>query len=513
MEYNYKIYTPEKYAVSMVKRALNRYLESNSKEDILNIKIIDISCGSGNLLLAILEELLKVSKESFGEYKYSEKWLTGFDVDLNALKLLEKRAEAIFSKYGVVGKLNLKECDSLYEKIDEKYDIVIGNPPYLGEKNHKEIFQTIKETDFGKKYYKPKMDYFYFFIDKGIDILKDNGVLVYLTTNYWLKADSAEGIREKMKLEGSFFRLENYSYSIFKDAIGQHNIIFYWQKNRENLTISVNDDGIEYFIEQESIFTEEHNKIALIPPFWKENIKKIRDKSNVILGDLVNINQGIVSGADKVFVFDEYKAEFKKYLKPFYKNRDIEKYKISKEPPFWIMYLNTKSELDSVVMNYLLDFKNKLSLRREVVNQRINWWELQWARDEDIFLKPKIVVRQRCKTNKFAYTEKEFYGSADIYFLTAKTEKVNLYYLLGYLNSKIFFSWFNYIGKKKGKNLEFYSTPLKESPLYYPENKEDIDYIEKLVKKQLENYNEDIQAEIDRYFSEIMDIKNMSEEN
>lgn len=513
MEYNYKIYTPEKYASSMSKVALNRYLENNSKEDILNIKVIDISCGSGNLLLAILEELLKVSKEIFGEYKYSENWITGFDVDLNALKLLEKRAEALFFKYGVFGKLNLKECDSLYEKIDEKYDIVIGNPPYLGEKNHKEIFHTIKETDFGKKYYKPKMDYFYFFIDKGIDILKDNGILVYLTTNYWLKADSAEGIREKMKQEGSFFRLENYSYSIFKDAIGQHNIIFYWQKKIENSTISVNDDGIEYSIEKENIFTEEHSKIALIPPFWKENIKKIREKSNVILGDLVNINQGIVSGADKVFVFDEYKEEFKKYLKPFYKNRDIGKYEISKKPPFWIMYLNSKSKLDDVVTNYLLDYKSKLSMRREVINNRINWWELQWARDEDIFLKPKIIVRQRCKTNNFAYTEKEFYGSADIYYLTAKTDEVNLYYILGYLNSKIFFSWFNYIGKKKGKNLEFYSTPLKESPLYYPMDKDEIKYIENLVKEQLENYSENIQDEIDNYFSKIMDIKNMSEEN
>lgn len=513
MEYNYKIYTPEKYAFSMGKIALNKYLESNSKENIMDIKIIDISCGSGNLLLALLEELLKISKEIFGIYRYSENWITGFDVDMNALKLLEKRAEALFFKYGISGKLNIKNCDSLYEKIEEKYDIVIGNPPYLGEKNHKEIFQTIKETDFGKKYYKPKMDYFYFFIDKGIDILKDNGILVYLTTNYWLKADSAEGIREKLRLEGSFFRLENYSYSIFKDAIGQHNIIFYWQKNKQNLVVCVNDDGIEYSIEQESIFTDEHTKLVLIPPFWKENIKKIRDKSNVILGDLVNVNQGIVSGADKVFVFDEYREEFKKYLKPFYKNRDIGKYEISKKPPFWIMYLTGKSELDEKVMDYLLKYKNKLSKRREVINNRINWWELQWARDEEIFLRPKIVVRQRCKTNNFAYTEKEFYGSADIYYLTAKIENINLYYILGYLNSKIFFLWFNYVGKKKGKNLEFYSTPLKESPLYYPADKEELKYIEKLVKRQLENYTEDTQNEIDSYFNKIMDIKNMSGES
>ncbi|MGL5961369.1 MAG: TaqI-like C-terminal specificity domain-containing protein, partial [Cetobacterium sp.] len=371
---------------------------------------------------------------------------------------------------------------------------------------------TIKETDFGKKYYKPKMDYFYFFIQKGMDILKENGVLAYLTTNYWLKADSAEILREKLKLEGEFFRIENYNYSIFKNAIGQHNVLFYWQKNKNESLISIKDDDLEYTLNQSEIFAKEHNNIALIPPFCKESIGKIRLKSNYILGDLVKVNQGIVSGADKVFVFDEYKEEFKKYLRPFYKNKDIGKYSVSQLPPFWIIYLNGKSEIDEKLMDYLLEHKTKLSLRREAVQNRINWWELQWARDEEIFLKPKIVVRQRCKTNNFGYTEKEFYSSADVYYLTAKAEETSLLYILGYLNSRIFFYWFNYIGKKKGKNLEFYSTPLKECPIYYPTQSEEREYIVNLVKKQLENYSDEIQNEIDEYFSKIMGINIVEEE-
>ncbi|MEG0390143.1 MAG: hypothetical protein RR591_05760, partial [Cetobacterium sp.] len=77
LDYNYKIYTPEQYAISMAKIAIEKYLENFSKEKIDEIRVIDISCGSGNLLLAILEELLKISKQLYGEYRYNEKWITG----------------------------------------------------------------------------------------------------------------------------------------------------------------------------------------------------------------------------------------------------------------------------------------------------------------------------------------------------------------------------------------------------------------------------------------------------
>ena len=47
------------------------------------------------------------------------------------------------------------------------------------------------------------MDYFYFFIEKGIELLEDRGTLVYLTTNYWLRADGAKILRSTLE------RMEN----------------------------------------------------------------------------------------------------------------------------------------------------------------------------------------------------------------------------------------------------------------------------------------------------------------
>ena len=71
------------------------------------------------------------------------------------------------------------------------------------------------------------------------------------------------------------------------------------------------------------------------------------------------------------------------------------------------------------------------------------------------------------------------------------------------MNSTSFLQWFKYNGKTKGKNYEFYSTPLKETPIYYPENHLEVEYVANLVKKQIKNYNDEIQNEIDDYFEKI----------
>ena len=65
------------------------------------------------------------------------------------------------------------------------FDIVIGNPPYIGESGHKEIFREVAETNFGKRTNHGKMDFFYFFIDKAIDVHHGKGDLAFITTNYY----------------------------------------------------------------------------------------------------------------------------------------------------------------------------------------------------------------------------------------------------------------------------------------------------------------------------------------
>lgn len=502
-EYNYSIYTPHKIAKEIIEQTFKCYFgENKTLKKLKEVKLGDLSCGNGNLLLIALERLLEISKEITGEYFFSNTWITGFDINEEAVKLTMVRGRELLKKYGLIGEVRILCCNSLEIK-DMKFNILLGNPPYLGEKNNKSIFQEIRETEFGKKYYEARMDYFYFFIEKGIEILEDEGIMAYITTNYWLRADSGKKLRQTLRENGNFLEIKNYDNSVFTKAVGQHNIIFLWEKDKKKdkkVIINIPEKKFEI---KNTLLYDDNGKIVLADEETLRFNKKILKMSNYKMKDLVNINQGIVSGLDEAYIFEEYKDEFKDYLKPFYKNKDIGKY-INKKNSFWILYLDEKTIPDETVMKHLKKYQNKLLERREVKTGSINWWELQWAREREIFIKPKILVRQRCKTNQFSYNDGEFYGSADIYFITKKNDNVNLFYILGYINSEVFLQWFKYNGKIKGKNFEFYSTPLKETPVYYSENKKEIMYVEELVKKQIKNFSQEIEKEINDYFRKKM---------
>lgn len=523
---NYKVYTPYKYSDEITKEAFKEYFKKNyTKEKLEDLKIIDLSSGTGNLLCVALEKLIRLSKKIYGEYRYNENWITAYDLDKKALDEYQENIDKILKKYNLSGKIKIFLEDSLRADIREKYSIVLGNPPYIGEKNNKEIFTEIKNTSFGKKYYQSKMDYFYFFIEKGIDILEDDGILSYIVTNYWLKADSATILRNKLKEEGDYFYINNFNTSVFRNVNGQHNMIFSWKKIKNNLRCFIKNNTInektfkidkndvkqieeKFYLKNSELYDKKGN-IILTCIENKIFSEKILKKSNFILEDILNINQGIISGYDEAFIFEKYPKEYEKYIKPFYKSKDIFKYSSKNKNDFWILYLDKKSNPDEKLLNYLKIYKERLESRREVKTNKIKWWELQWSRDKEIFSGEKIIVRQRCKTNIFSYNNEDFFGSADLYYLTCKDKKIDIFYLLGYLNSEIFYKWYRINGKSKGYNLEFYSTPLKATPIFYPESKKEIEYISDLVKKQIKNYSNEIQDKIEKYF---LDVYNISEE-
>ena len=307
------------------------------------------------------------------------------------------------------------------------FDIVIGNPPYVGEKGNKEIFQPISKTNLGKRFYLGKMDLFYFFFHKGIDILKEKGQLAFITTNYYITADGGIKLRKDFSNRTNIKKLINFNeYKIFSSARGQHNMITFLEKapnknafcesiitrrkgnveeNKDVLNDIINGtdsetslynvlnkdlyDGDSYYIRLEGKLNDDD-------PLGKV-VQKIINKSNGLLGDFCNVNVGLLTGADKltdshiskynipypknsgIYIISTEELnnlnlteEERKYIVPWFKNSDIKQYYTEENNRLWLINISYPNVLEFNENNFPNIYKHISKYKTILENRKAN---------------------------------------------------------------------------------------------------------------------------------------------
>ena len=446
-------------------------------DQLLPLKILDLSCGSGVLLLSYLEFILRLIKRTL---KYSlddfEKIICnniyGVDVDHQAIEIFNQLILSLLESQALSSiQTNLFNLDSLNDELPfehESFDLIIGNPPYIGEKNNRDLFEAVKLQPWGKPYYEGKMDYFYFFIYKGYDYLKPNGSLCYLSSNYFLTADGAKKLRAFIKNHFFISRYCDYAQTTIFRNRRLHACQYVLQKKPaiEVINYSESMEFKKTFLPS-NIFKSDGTMVFLLNDHIQTVLQQMEEQSIGRLGELYDVFQGIVSGYDAAFVTKINASETKltEYYRPFYKNSDISDYLIQVLPSRQILYVDQPTD-DEILLDHLKPFRERLERRREVIRHVRSWYMLTWPRETSIFVGEKVVVPQRASYNRFSYTDKPFFASADVYFIKlTERSPYPLKVLTVLLNSDPYHTWLKHMGKRKGELLELYATPLKNIPL------------------------------------------------
>lgn len=431
------------------------------------------------------------------------------------------------------------------------FDVVIGNPPYVGEKGNKELFRPIAATQFGHKYYCGKMDLFYFFFHKGLDLLHNNGFCGFITTNYYLNANGAKNLRKDFRERGNIIKLINFNeLRIFQSALGQHNMITFLQKDNHqnnvkccitNITGIANDkilqnmvewkdNNTEYFIIDSNNLYDSNNNIA----FYKENpilAKMIKIKNfSIIKKDITSgidilqecvverhlkispeltVGKGIFAVENEEIPNLNFNKEELRLLKPYYTSEQISKYAIIKKNHKWIIYTN-KAICDTI--NNYPNVKKHFEKFQSIITSDNKPYGLNRAREQQKFEGEKVLSARMCKEPCFTFALGDTYVTR-AYLVIKPNNTINLKYLVGICNSHLFYYWLFYKGKRKGNQLQVDQDQILELPIYLPtpEKQEPIiKLVEQIISLKINQQDiSEYQKEID---NKVYELYNLSKE-
>ncbi|MDP8267793.1 MAG: N-6 DNA methylase [Candidatus Tenebribacter davisii] len=411
------------------------------------------------------------------------------------------------------------------------FDIVIANPPYVGQKGNHKLFQVLKNHNNWKNFYERKQDLYYYFIAEGIKILNNVGIFSYIIPPYFTSAAAGKNLRQFIIDNSNILKILNLSedFKVFS-TVSINSIVLFINKRRrkKKITIDVPKSKKEFsakFISYDSKYCTndlDSNEWYL---FKNQEIIEISIKNTLPLGLISHISPGIQSGCDKVsnlhitnfdiknikkndgiFIISEnekdnldFSLAENNFIKPCYKNSAINKYGLSHKGMCYMIITNRIIIIDNypTIKKHLMKFKPILDDRYrnfalKNADRMGRWWYLYGYRPDTDFDNNKIVFPYRALKPTFHYLDKPFYSAMDVYYITNLRSDFSYKYILGILNSRLFKFFFEKNCKRKGKVIEFSMAPMKKVPIKIID-KVHQKPISKLVSKIIsivnENYN------------------------
>ena len=396
--------------------------------------------------------------------------------------------------------------------IPDGFDVVIGNPPYVRQEKIKEFKPTLK-TQYDC--YTGTADLYVYFYERGFQLLRDNGILTYISSNKYFRSAYGKKLRDFLARESTVSQLIDFGDAPVFTSIAYPSIITTRKTHTEgNHLHALNWEpgpSIDEFgaIFRTQGFTMPQNALTvdgwrLTSPAMLNLLEKLRSAGKP-LGEYVKgqIYSGIKTGLNEAFVVDqatrnqliaEHPASAE-VLKPFLRGRDVKRWGVNFAEQYLIKTESSEnrthlwSEQDAeeaeeifastypAIHDHLQSFRDRLIDRYD---QGKYFWELRACAYWKEFEKTKIVYPDIAKEAEFAFDDDCYFLGNTLYLLPTKEM-----WLLGLLNSKAVFWFYTKTSTQiRGGFVRFIAQYVSQIPI--PKTKTaDESSISKLVDKIL----------------------------
>jgi len=315
------------------------------------------------------------------------------------------------------------------------FDIVIANPPYVNLSN-----LNTKDREVYKKIFtvtKNKVDLYAFFIERGNQILKGEGVLTYIVPHTWKATTSFSKLRELIFNNFELKIIVELDYGAFETTVKP--VVIILQKHKtQNYQISVLNSDFETINNihiREILQNSDFALDTLSTSTEKLLFEKIK-KDSVSLDKVCKFTRGIKTSNDDKFVKREVlNSEYKKVIR----GRNIDNY-------FY--------QWDGEYVWY----------RPDLMKEKVG----SLPHNKDLFEVPEKLILQRIsKGLSGSYDDQEMYALDTCLISDIKTldKRYSLKFILVLINSHLLNFWYyKKFALPTVSGYELHQLPIKQAP-------------------------------------------------
>ncbi|EAH7052250.1 class I SAM-dependent DNA methyltransferase [Campylobacter coli] len=432
------------------------------------------------------------------------------------------------------------------------FDLIIGNPPYIRQEELKELKPHLAKN---YKVYKGTSDIYTYFYELGFNVLKENGILSFITSNKYTRAGYGEALREFLlkntyilkyiDLNGiKVFDSATVDTSIlcFEKSKSKDNKFKYLALSNEILKTCAYDIGLykdyaefsQNSLSKESFTFSDENTSAL-----KAKIERIGTPLKEWQG--LNIYRGILTGYNEAFIIttekrneilanckDEAEKErTAKLIRKMLRGRDIKRYSYE-WAGLWVInthngYKNQNGEkVEAINIKHYPSLKKHFDEFYPQLEKRadkgLTPYNLRNCAYIEEFEKEKIVYSEIVRKPQFYLdVNLNFYAEATSFILTGE----NLKYLIAFLNNDFVAFIFKtfYAGGNLGENgFRYKKAFLEKLPIPKINSKnqklanELVNLVDEILKAKEQDKNANTQELENKINSLVYKLYNLTEE-